>query len=143
MSNKKINYLKKTVNFDGKQLIMFSINGDTWSTRKEELHEIIERHELEKQNFGGQIKGGPQVKTKLGAEDATEIAEKNKSERKNIEDKPVQNLKAKEKDKKQPKKAEKQKISVKKIKGKLPEAKKRIGTANKASKPNKAKKKVA
>ena len=60
---KQHKYLKKKVEFNGSTLVMFSLDGDTWSTRKEELLEIVERHELQKQNFGGQIKGGPQVKT--------------------------------------------------------------------------------
>lgn len=60
---KQHKYLKKKVDFNGSTLVMFSLDGDTWSTRKEELLEIVERHELQKQNFGGQIKGGPQVKT--------------------------------------------------------------------------------
>src|SRR5690606_10717706 len=65
MSSKKKSskYLKKTVEFQGSKLVLYSLDGDTWSSRKDELHEIVERHELQKQNFGGQIKGGPQVKT--------------------------------------------------------------------------------
>lgn len=59
---KKVKYFRKEVSFAGEPVVLFSIDGSTWSTRKEELLEIQERHELEKASYGGQIKGGPQAR---------------------------------------------------------------------------------
>lgn len=53
---KKIKYLTKTVSFGGKPLTLFSLDGLTWSSRKDELVEIVERHESEKLSFG-EIRG--------------------------------------------------------------------------------------
>ena len=54
---KKQTFLKKEVSFGGKSLVLYSIDGNTWSTRKDELIAILERHEAEKITFG-EIKGG-------------------------------------------------------------------------------------
>jgi len=59
---RKSKYSQKTVAFGGGQITLYSLDGITWSSRKEELEAILERHEQEKANFGGQIKGGPQAK---------------------------------------------------------------------------------
>ena len=48
---KKIRYLSKTVAFAGKSLTLFSIDGLTWSSRKQELLEIKERQERDKVSF--------------------------------------------------------------------------------------------
>lgn len=49
--SKKIKYLTKTVTFGGSTLTLFSIDGSTWSTRKQELLEIKERQERDKVSF--------------------------------------------------------------------------------------------
>lgn len=54
---KKANFLKREVKFGGKTVVLYSIDGNTWSTRKDELQAIIDRHEAEKVTFG-EIKGG-------------------------------------------------------------------------------------
>ena len=64
---KKTRYLQKTVGFAGGEITLFSLDGVTWSSRKEELEAILQRHEQEKANFGGQIKGGPQVRPPSGS----------------------------------------------------------------------------
>ena len=45
---KKSEYVQKTVTFGGKKLVLFSLDGITWSSRKDELRAIMERHEQEK-----------------------------------------------------------------------------------------------
>ncbi len=49
--SKKIKYLSKTVSFSGKSFTLFSIDGQTWSSRKQELLEIKERQERDKVSF--------------------------------------------------------------------------------------------
>lgn len=53
---KKIKYLTKKIKFNGKDMTLYSIDGCTWSSRKDELCQIIERHESEKLTFG-EIRG--------------------------------------------------------------------------------------
>ncbi|WKZ56363.1 MAG: hypothetical protein QY326_06410 [Bdellovibrionota bacterium] len=48
---KKQKYLTKTVKFGGKTLTLFSIDGAVWSSRKDELTTIQERHEAERQKL--------------------------------------------------------------------------------------------
>jgi len=50
-SIKKIRYLSKKVKFGPKEFTMWSIDGVTWSTRKEELTMIQDRHEAERQKL--------------------------------------------------------------------------------------------
>lgn len=45
---KKAKYISKKVRFGAKEFTMWSIDGVTWSTRKEELMLIAERHEAER-----------------------------------------------------------------------------------------------
>jgi hypothetical protein len=45
---KKAKYISKKVRFGSKEFTMWSIDGVTWSTRKEELMLIAERHEAER-----------------------------------------------------------------------------------------------
>lgn len=45
---KKSEYMQKAVVFGGKKLVLFSLDGVTWSSRKDELRAIMERHEQEK-----------------------------------------------------------------------------------------------
>jgi hypothetical protein len=59
---KKSKYLSKTISYAGKRMTLFSLDGDTWSSRPEELETIMARHEQEKANYSGQIKGGPQAR---------------------------------------------------------------------------------
>lgn len=56
MNDKKAKYQKKEITFGGKKHLLWSIDGNTWSTRKDELLAIQERHENEKITFG-EIKG--------------------------------------------------------------------------------------
>jgi len=46
--NQKPKYLTKTVSFGTTKLTLFSIDGTTWSSRKEELHVIQDRHDAAK-----------------------------------------------------------------------------------------------
>lgn len=46
---RKGKYLTKTVSFGSSQVTLFSLDGNTWSTHSEELSEILERHEHERQ----------------------------------------------------------------------------------------------
>jgi hypothetical protein len=50
-NKKKAKYLSKSVKFAGKTVTMYSLDGATWSTRKEELHLILERQEQERASF--------------------------------------------------------------------------------------------
>lgn len=68
MAGNKQKYLQKKVKFRGENLVLYSIDGDTWSSRKSELQEIAERHEEERLIYGGQIKSGPQAKRKIKEE---------------------------------------------------------------------------
>lgn len=56
MAAKKHTYHARETDFGGQKITLYSIDGLTWSTRKEELAEIMERHEYERNNFGD-IKG--------------------------------------------------------------------------------------
>lgn len=49
MSEKKGKYLTKTVKFGDAEFTLFSIDGITWSSKKEELEDIKERHERQRQ----------------------------------------------------------------------------------------------
>lgn len=69
---KKVKYLSKSVKFAGKQVTLYSLDGATWSTRKEELHQILERQEAERVSFN-QLLG--EAKAKEGQEEETESAE--------------------------------------------------------------------
>ena len=55
---KKPKILKKKVEFGGKQVVLWSLDGNTWSTRKSELEEIQVRHDEQRVKFGGQITKG-------------------------------------------------------------------------------------
>lgn len=52
----KLKYLTKTVKFGGKDLILYSLDGMTWSTRRMELMAVKERHEAQRVTFN-EIKG--------------------------------------------------------------------------------------
>lgn len=54
---KKPVYLTKEIHFGNQKLVLFSLDGATWSSRKSELLEIQERHEREKVKITD-IKGG-------------------------------------------------------------------------------------
>lgn len=47
-TQKKAKYLSKIVTFGGKKITLFSIDGTTWSSKKDELHEIQERQERQR-----------------------------------------------------------------------------------------------
>jgi hypothetical protein len=71
--SKKIKYLSKSVAFNGKTLTLFSIDGQTWSSRKQELLEIKERQERDKVSFvaikeeNGETRVAPKAKGKIAA----------------------------------------------------------------------------
>ena len=67
-SARKVRYQKRVQMFQGKKVTLWSIDGVTWSTKKEELLDIIERRQEEQARFGGQIKGGPQAGRKTPRE---------------------------------------------------------------------------
>ena len=45
---KKVKYLTKSIRFGTKEITLYSIDGSTWSSRKDELLTILERHEAER-----------------------------------------------------------------------------------------------
>lgn len=65
-SKKKAKYLTKTVKFGDKKFTLFSLDGVTWSSRRDELHQIIERQEQERKAFN-QIMGDQSAKPADGA----------------------------------------------------------------------------
>ncbi len=69
---KKVKYLSKGVKFAGKQVTLYSLDGATWSTRKEELHQILERQEAERVSFN-QLLG--EAKAKEGQEAEAEVVD--------------------------------------------------------------------
>lgn len=46
--NQKGKYLTKKVKFGGKTMVLYSLDGATWSTRREELEQIKERQEAQR-----------------------------------------------------------------------------------------------
>lgn len=48
---KKNEFLSKVVKFGTKSVTLFSLDGNTWSTRKAELQGILDRHEAERQKL--------------------------------------------------------------------------------------------
>jgi hypothetical protein len=54
--SQKAKYISKSVKFGGKHLTLYSIDGFTWSSRKDELNAIMERHEQARINLA-QLKG--------------------------------------------------------------------------------------
>ena len=68
---KKIKYLTKKIKFNGKDMTLYSIDGSTWSSRKDELTQIIDRHESEKLTFGeirGQLSANKPIAPKKSPE---------------------------------------------------------------------------
>ena len=55
-------YFKKSIKYGKQEVTLFSLDGQVWSTRKEELADIMERHANERASYGGQIAGGPQAR---------------------------------------------------------------------------------
>ncbi|MCB0335512.1 MAG: hypothetical protein KDD62_04380 [Bdellovibrionales bacterium] len=55
-------FQSKEIAYGDQKVVLYSIDGLTWSTRKDELEDIIVRHELERTSYGDQIKGGPQAR---------------------------------------------------------------------------------
>lgn len=54
---KKYRYISKTSKIGGVDVTLYSIDGATWSSRKDELVNILERHEQERTAFGGELRG--------------------------------------------------------------------------------------
>ncbi len=74
MASKKLNYETRETTFAGETIVLYSIDGVTWSTRKEELAEIMERHEYERTTFGD-VKGRVMKKGIDGEEEADSAGE--------------------------------------------------------------------
>lgn len=78
---KKMKYLSKTVTFGGKSFTLFSLDGLTWSSRKQELLEIKERQERDKISFAaikeenGETRVVAKVKGKSEDYSGDEVAE--------------------------------------------------------------------
>jgi hypothetical protein len=77
--DKKTKYLSKSVVLGAKTITLFSIDGTTWSSRKDELQAIIERHEAQKASFGklkaAQSEGdGEKKEEPVEADDAPVVA---------------------------------------------------------------------
>lgn len=69
MASKKLDYHTRETSFGGEKIVLYSLDGVTWSTRKEELAEIMERHEYERNTFGD-IKGRILKKGSEGEDDS-------------------------------------------------------------------------
>lgn len=54
---KKYKYLTKVQKVAGMEVTLYSIDGNVWSSRQDELAEIADRHDRERSSFGGEIKG--------------------------------------------------------------------------------------
>lgn len=78
-SKKKAKYITKTVKFGDKQFTLFSLDGITWSSRREELHQILERQEQERKSFNQLL--GDQGAEKTKAPAAEGEAEEGEDER--------------------------------------------------------------
>lgn len=85
MASEKQKYLTKTVKFGSGFLTMYSIDGTTWSTRKEELHQIIARHEAERQKLA-QLKVDENAEKGAKSDDAAESEEKEEKEEEKSDD---------------------------------------------------------
>lgn len=60
----KSSLLKKKVSFGGSEVTLYSIDGTTWSSRADELQEIIDRHKFEQAGFSSDLKGEEREKFK-------------------------------------------------------------------------------
>ena len=56
--------LTKRVKFQGKDLILYSLDGVTWSSRSDELNMIHERHTNEQAGFSSDLRGEEKEKGK-------------------------------------------------------------------------------
>lgn len=74
-TKKKSKYLTKTVKFGDKQFTLFSLDGVTWSSRRDELHMILERQEQERKSFNQIIGEQPAEKSADGEQKPTEEEE--------------------------------------------------------------------
>lgn len=78
---KKVKYLSKTVKFAGKNMTLYSLDGMTWSSRKDELHQILERQDQERAAFNQMIgDAAAKPKTPEGEEGQGETAESSENE---------------------------------------------------------------
>ena len=69
-------YHKKVVQFSGKKLTLYSLDGNTWSTRKTELEDIIERHEQERLKLASQTGKGKKPVPAAGKDSKENTQEK-------------------------------------------------------------------
>lgn len=151
MVAKKKKYFSKEVKYSGKKVTLFSLDGQVWSTRKEELAEIMERHENERASYGDQIVGGPQAKiptqrpktTAVNAKRAAPSAAKTAEEKKAKKpQKTATKVAAPKKTKSKAKKSTKSSTAGKKKKAAAPK-KRASGKPTAKAKSKKSKKKVA
>lgn len=121
--DKKVKFLSKSVQLGAKTITLFSIDGNTWSSRKDELQAIIERHEAQKASFGklkaaqsegedGKAEEAPEDDDKpvVAGSDEDEAADEDsapKDKSPKVKAKPNSKLSAKESKKSEPKKPSK------------------------------------
>ncbi|MCI5064727.1 hypothetical protein MRY87_03265 [bacterium] len=82
MTSRKPRYLTKTVRFDGEEHTLFSIDGATWSSRKEELSQIQDRYEDGRVTFEEIRSGVVQKKARKSGKSQSDSTEKTSSGRK-------------------------------------------------------------
>jgi hypothetical protein len=85
MAAEKQKYITKTVRFGSGELTMYSLDGTTWSTRKDELTAIVARHEAERQKLAqlNKVDDGAAKKDKAAA--ATPDAEPKEADEEELE----------------------------------------------------------
>ena len=74
---KKGDFLTKVVKFGAKSLTLYSLDGNTWSTRSGELKAILDRHEAERQKL---LQNMGEVKAQEDQEKGSTEEEKEESE---------------------------------------------------------------
>lgn len=67
LAETKTKYLTKVVMFSGHKMTLFSLDGNTWSTRKQELADVIARQEQKRAELAGkkeepEVAAGPAAK---------------------------------------------------------------------------------
>lgn len=131
-------YFEKKTKLGSKKITLYSLDGQVWSTRKDELENILQRHQNERACYSEQISGGPQAKVPTVRPKITAVtpqgAKKSKlldtkpAEAKSIKAKPAATKPGKAKpekaEKKSPKKAATKKTTTKKTAAKKTAAKK-------------------
>jgi hypothetical protein len=74
--SRKLRYHKRVQEYGGHKLTLWSLDGLTWSTNKDELMTIIDRQDEAHARFGGQIRGGQQAGKQQGGKTGEANSEK-------------------------------------------------------------------